>query len=180
MDADADSLLSDREARNQLIPGWEGISELIIQLSDEFQLWYDNNAWLAPKLVILSHLKLFFVYQKHSHLDQAKRLGVVSWFFILWPEWQIGSLVVKVRNKSADSRSLPTWYSYAQAINLTLWAIKHPVPPNSKNTIIMKRSCIYLLLYASILPAPSFHLGLCNHTTRSNTPISSPRPWEGG
>ena len=37
-----------------------GLGELIPQLTGEFQLWYDNNAWLAPKLVILSHQKLLF------------------------------------------------------------------------------------------------------------------------
>ena len=40
-----------------------GLGELIPQLTGEFQLWYDNNACRAPKLVILSHLLLLFLSQ---------------------------------------------------------------------------------------------------------------------
>ena len=38
-----------------------GLGEVIPKLTGEFQLWYDKNAWLAPKLVILSHLKLLLL-----------------------------------------------------------------------------------------------------------------------
>ena len=57
-----------------------GIGELIPQLTGEFQLWYDNNAWLAPKLVILSHQKLLlFLIRTFS----PKQLGFISKTYIV-------------------------------------------------------------------------------------------------